>query len=325
MQNHLLRRGWVWILLVILMAGSTSQASDAYTENEESQRTFRIFLRTARDTPEEQLTYADGLQSHGRLKKADRQYRALIDQWPASPEAAVAQHKHADLLRRRGKHQQAFDQLQTLIDTYPGRFDYDDVLQSQFDIAVKVMNLKHGKLWILPGFEAPERALDMLARVVKNGPRSKHAAEAQYLQGSIREQVKEIELAVVDYTETMLRYPESSFAEKAAFGRARCLVRLSNESPNDTDSAQEAWHALTLFNTTYPKSEYRQRADQYSKQMYNRLARGAYDIAVFYDTKAQKYEAALFAYESFVRRFPSSQWTQKANQRIQALKQRAGE
>ena len=96
---------------------------------------------------------------------------------------------------------------------------------------------------------------------------------------------------------------------------------MSNESPNDIDSAQEAWHALTLFNTTYPKSEYRQRAGEYTKQMYNRLARGAYDIAVFYETKAHKYEAALFAYENFVRRFPSSQWTQKANQRIQALKQ----
>lgn len=293
--------------------------SKIYTEDEASTRSRSLLLRPARDNAIDQLIYADELLEAGRIRKADRAYRALVRRWPQEPEASVALHKHADILRRRGKLKDAFDALQQLIDQYPGQFQYEDVLQTQFDLAIETMNKRRGKFLFIPGFRAPERALDLLDQIVKNGPRWKHAPEAQYLQGSIREQIAEYDLAVLDYTETLLRYPNSQFAEPAAFGRARTLVRLSDQSPNDTDAALEARYALTHFKSAFPDSAYSAEVQAYLRQIIDKLAKGAYDIAVYYDEVAHKPQSALSAYESFARRFPSSQWTETANQRIKEL------
>ena len=310
-------------LAVVLSLASASWgagARKAYDEDEASLGTTGWFVRPVADTPMDQLAHADALAEKGRLARAERAYRALVNRWPREPEAAVAQHKRAILLRRRGKLKEAFEAFQRLIEVYPGQFAYEEVLQAQFDVAVEVMNQRRGKFLVFPGFAAPERALEMLAQVVENGPRWARAAEAQYLQGTIREKNFEHELAVLDYTETLLRYPDSAFAEPAALGRARTLVRLSDESPHDTAAAWEAWYALSLFNTTYPDSDLRSEADGYARHIYDRLARGAYDIAVYYDRTADQAAAALSAYESFVRRFPGSRWTAEANRRISELK-----
>lgn len=307
-------------LLAVLPAAAGSKPRKTYMEDEASTHSTSMFLSPDRDNAIDQLLYADELLEAGKLRKADKAYRALLDEWPHEPEASVALHKHANLLQRRGKLKDAFEALQRLIDDYPGQFKYEDVLQSQFDIAKETMSTRRGKFLFIPGFKAPERALDMFDQIVRNGPRWKHAPEAQYLQGEIREEIIEYELAVLDYTETLLRYPDSAFAEKAAFGRAKTLVRLSEQSPNDTDAAREARYALSLFQTTFPNSEFTPQVNALSQEVYDGLAKDAFDIAVYYDRIARKPQSALSAYESFARRFPSSEWTDQANQRINELK-----
>jgi len=302
--------------LVALTA--TATASKPYSAESDSGKKG-VFLRPSEDTPHEQLAYADGLYQRNRLKRADRQYRALVRSWPRSPEAVTAQYKHATILAKRDKLVKAFEAYQDLVDNYTGRFQYEDVLERQFEIAEEIMNRRVGKLLILRGFEAPERALDLLEKVVTNGPRWEKAPEAQHLMGEIQEYTKQYELATVSYMETMLRYPRSPFAEKSAFGRARCLSTISNESPTDNEAAEEAWYQLSIFNTTYPESEYRDQASILTRQIYDRLALNAYQVATFYDRQARNHKAALNAYESFVQRFRTSKWTEEAKTRIEAL------
>lgn len=318
MRTPMMRTLWVALLLTPSPLIVPADADDAGAGEEELDERFVLLNRPKEDTPSEQLGRADHLWQAGKTKQARRAYRALIKRWPTSLEAPAALYREAVILQQQGKLRRAFQTFQDLIERHTGRFPYDAVLQRQFDIAVAYMNDRVGDFLFLPGFSSPERALDMLEQIVENGRRSPHAPEAQFLIGRIHESVKDYDLAVVAYLETSLLYPSSPFAEKAAFGRARCLVALSDQSPYDQKLAEEAWYALTVFNTTYPRSEYADKAGELGRRIYERRAEALFEIARYYDSR-ERPDAAIAEYQSVIERFPNSPLADRARDRIRRL------
>jgi outer membrane protein assembly factor BamD (BamD/ComL family) len=298
-----------------------ARAAKPYTEELAPEGNRGWLLRPAKDDPTAQLAHAEALLQDGSERAADRQFRALVRTWPTTPEAATAQYHHAAYLQRRGKREKAFEAYQFLVDNYPGRFPYETVLERQFAIAMEIKDHRRGAWFGLPGFSSPERALPMLEDIVRNGPRWERAPEAHFLMGSIREQNKEYDLAVVSYLETMLRYPRSPYAMEAAFARARCLVTMSERTPYDKDRAEEAWYALSVFITSYPDSEYVEEIRALYVQISDRRAERAFEVAQYYDKTADNPDAALTAYRNFLSTYPSSKWTESAQRRITTLEQ----
>lgn len=294
-------------------------AEKAYVEEEDKPRTWLFWNKPEKETPELQLAYAQGLEKRGRIRSAAKEYRRLAVYWPGSPEAPQAQLQYATLQYRRGKLAKSFKAYQKLIETYPNHAAYEDLLDRQFQIARELMEARHATFGFLPGFTQPKDALEPLQTIVKNGPRWERAAEAQYLIGWIHEDANDLDLAVVEYMNTMVRHPESPFAEQAAFNRCRCLLRLAEQNRYDMDQWQEAWYAMNLYLATYPDSERASVVSGQMKETFTRMARAAYDIALFYDEKTTNANAALIAYRSFAERYPTSEWTPHAKERIDAL------
>ena len=302
----------------LLFVAAEAPAAKPYVETEKKHSWFS-WNRPKKDNPTDQLALADALFAEGAIKKAGKAYKALAVTWPGSPEAVTAQLRYARTLDARGKTEKAFDAYQSLMEANTGGFPYDEVLVRQFEIAKQTMDKRRGRFLLMGGFKAPERAIPQFEKVVKNGPRSPHAAEAQYLIAQAHELAGEYELAVVAYMTAQHRYPNSPFVEKAAFGRARTLYRLSEESPNDEDALEQSWAGVVYFINSYPKSEDAEVAKAYRDTLLSRRARMAYDKALFYDKLAKKPAAALQAYRSFVRMFPRSEWTPLAQVRIDQL------
>lgn len=317
-MHGMFRLSLLCVLLISCGPWVTPAPGQAYVETQKKHSWFS-FNRPAKKNPADQLAHADRLFAEGALKKAGKAYKALAVTWPGSPEAVPAQLRYARSLDARGKSDKAFEAYQSLMEANAGGFPYDDVLQRQFDLAQEMMNRRHGRLLLFGGFKAPERAVPMFEKVVKNGPRSPRAAEAQYLIGWAYEISDQLELAVVAYMTAQHRYPESEYAEKASFGRARTLYRLSEESPNDEEALEQAWAGVLLFLNSYPQSEEIEVAKAYRDTLLSRRARTAYDKAVFYDRKAKKPSAALQAYRSFIKLFPGSEWVPVAQSRIDQL------
>jgi len=277
------------------------------------------FSRPAEKSPAAQLEHAQRLLDAGRYKKAQRAFYSLAITWPSSPEAPMAQWAYARILDQRGKKEDAFEAYQTLMTKYPGRFpDYDEILARQFEIAKALITQKRGRLFF-GGFEAPERAIPFLESVIKNGPRSVHAPEAQYFIGYAYEQNYEYEMAVVAYIAAQHRYPFSPFAEKAAFGRARSLYKLSTDRPNDQRALEEAWAGVMVFLRAFPQSEFAGEAEGMRDRLLTARARSAFNIARFYDKIARRPDAAKISYEQFIQLYPASPWTPKARERIDVL------
>lgn len=306
------------LLACFIISTTAAPAEKPYVESQKKHSWFS-WNRPSKKNPIDQLAYADDLFAQGSLKKAGKAYKALAVTWPGSPEAVPAQLRYARSLDARGKTEKAFDAYQMLMEANAGGFPYDDVLKRQFEIAHEVMNKRRGRILLFGGFKAPERAVPLFEKVVQNGPRSPFAAEAQFLAGRAYELSEQYELAVVSYMTAQHRYPLTPFAEKAAFGRARSLYRLSEESPNDEEALEQAWAGVVLFLNNYPQAEDADVAKAYRDTLLSRRSRMAYDKAVFYDKLAKKPAAALQAYRSFVTMYPRSEWAALAQTRIDQL------
>ncbi len=304
---------------LMIAAPFTGWAKSKPYEETEKKHSWFSFNRPERNNARNQLIWARQLQSRNELRRASRAYRALVTTWPGSPEAPLAQWGLAQTLDARGKLEDAFDEYNNLATRFTGGYPYDSIVQRQFEIARTIMDKRRGRLLIFGGFKAPERAVPMFEKVIQNAPRAPFASEAQYLIGHAYELSEQLELAVVAYMTTTHRYPTSPWAEQASFGRARSLIRLSEESPNDEEALDQAWAAIVVYLNSFPTSKDAELARAYRDNLLRRRAKNAYDKAVFYDRIAKRPESARQAYDNFVRQFPDSEWSSIARTRMQEL------
>jgi len=306
-------------IAALLLWPCAAEASRPFQEAEREPRRFRL-LRPKMDEPAAQLQHADALRERGRLRRAQRQYRALVRYWSNTPEAAQAQYAYAQVLEERGKLSRAFDQYEYLIENYTGMFPHKEVLGRIFDIGETAMEQRRGRFLIFPGFQAPERAVPYFESVVTHGPRWERAPEAQWHIARIKEDTDRLEEAVFAYDRLESRYPRSPFVEEAAFGKARTLYQLAREYPNHVDRAETALHALGLFVRNHPESEYVEEAREKMRTLHREIARITYEKARYYDRIARRPRAAVTTYERFLEEFPDSEWSDQARERLNTLR-----
>ena len=298
---------------------SAGAGSKPYTE-ETPKRGFHLFIRPHEKTAESQWAHVQALDAAGRTRAAAKQALALRIWWPNADEAPGAQTYYARRLDARGKIQAAFDAYQYLVEHYPGRFEFNVVLERQMNLAKTLMARKKGHVLFLPGFAAPERAIPLFEKIVASAPEGAFAPEAYYLIGSAHEQVYEYDEAIDAYFTALNRYPDSPFAAQAAHAQARCHVELSQDAPNDARALAEAIAACTLFLQGQPDSEHRGEIEADLARLRERQIAAAFAQARYYDRILHKPESALIEYRSFVSLYPDAPQAAEARARIALLK-----
>lgn len=266
-----------------------------------------------------QLQLAFTYYTEGRFRKAANAYQALVYAWPDSPEAPQAQLALAKVQEIRQLYTKAFDEYQYLFEYYPGQFNYQEVLDRQFKIANYMMKTPTGAFLFFPGFEAPERALPMYEKLIRNAPSGRQAATAQLNIGIIHEMNEEEEDAVSAYEIVQNRYTDVNLAAHAAFREAHCLVKLHNQRPNDEDACNAARAALVQFITTYPGHGQAEQARGFLKTLNDQQSKRAYDLARYYQTIAHRPKAAIVAYEDYLRKYPNTSLAASAKAQLDIL------
>ncbi|MDZ4200087.1 MAG: outer membrane protein assembly factor BamD [Kiritimatiellia bacterium] len=319
----------IWRILVcgvfcaqVALAADAS-STESYRETE-GRRPWYSGRRPAMATPAAQLEHARNLRHKGSRRTAVRQYRALVASWPASPEAALAQWEVAQTLDERGKADAAFEAYGEALDRYAGAIPTDPIVARQFDIARQTFQHRSAR-WMFGGFSSPERAIPLLESLLTRSPQAAFAAEAQMLLARAHEKNDEPETAAAAYGQVVFRYPQSEWAEEAAYRRSLTLYRLSERSPNDTRRAEDALHALDHFLRGHPDSPRGLEAKAYRDQIQNRRIRQAFDKARHYDSPRRSPAAALAAYRLFLERFPDTPQAEFARERVRILTAAAAE
>jgi outer membrane protein assembly factor BamD (BamD/ComL family) len=312
-----------WLALLGLFA-TPARASREYVSDSGEIRRFLFFtVQPARDNPSDQLRHARELREAGKRKPALRELERLVLKWPGAPEAPEAQWQRATLLEEMGRLQEAFDAFQELLTRYPGEAPYTRALESQVRIAETIEKRRKATFWFFKGFTTPEQAIPYYESIVASAPSWERAPELLYRVAQIRRGTWESEECLPVFNRVIAEYPQSPYAEKAAFARAEVTYADTLNHPNHEERARSAWADVTLYLTRFTDRQHTEEAMRMQAELRARLARFAYDRAVFYDRIARRPAAAITAYEAFVRDFPISEWTETARARIAELRSSA--
>ena len=306
------------LCIAALTLGGLCAAKEPYEQNAPKRKGMEVFAKPAKPTPEEQLTYAQHLESSGKLTAAIKQYRFLVLKWPETAQAPEAQLKRAQLLEKVEREEDAFDEYQQLINKYAGLFPYEEVPARQFAIA-EALEVKRGSFLGFKTFKAPEKALPLYRAIVGNAPSWEKSGVAQFRVGEILSKQKKYEEAIEAYEVVVAKFSGTEYDRKATYAKSLCLLEISKENPHDEAALSNAYSGFNIFLQKFPASENSKTAFAQREALLEQLAESYYNKATYYDTIAHKPKAALLAYQELLSHFPTSKWTEKANSRIEAL------
>jgi outer membrane protein assembly factor BamD (BamD/ComL family) len=286
-------------------------------------------LKPSAGEASEQLELANSLREEGRLRAATREYKALVYNWPKSPEAPAAQLNCADCLDRRGLYEEAFEAYQFLVDIYAGFFSFDEVVARQSAIAWKIARRKRWFLFI--SYTRPEDAIPFFEKLVKDCPYCDGVHGMQFEIGKISEQSGEYDLAIDAYQRYLRIFPDGDLADDAAFRLAECYYHLARKNPNDKDLNDYARSSFDYYLARYPNGEFSAQSGIYSDELQMTRASAYYNEAITYEKNAGRTRnerqvrllmtAAKTVYERLMSEFPDSRWVDVARARLEHVNQ----
>ncbi len=273
----------------------------------------------------DQLEVAQAAFDIGNYKLALKSARRTVNNWPLSDYAPRAQYLVARCYEMQGKDQVAFKRYQELLEKYPKIENYDEILNRQFGIANRFLGGQWFKLWgYIPVPPSMDKTAEMYEKVVKNGPYSEVGPLAQMNIGEAREKQKDYPEAVKAYERAADRYADREpIASDAMYKAGMAYLKEARTADYDQTIASKAISAFSDFKTLHPDDTRVPDTDRRIEMLRTEQARGAYEIAKFYE-KRKKWEAAKIYYNEALNKDRSSPYAEIARMRIEELNKRTG-
>ena len=264
-----------------------------------------------------QLAYAAKLAAAGKNKPARKAYEALVREWPTAPEAAQAQLALAQLFEEAGKYDRAFDEYQYLLTFFAGHCPYNEILDRQFRIANLLLHGNKSMFgWILNGTDTIRERFE---QIVRNAPRNPNAPEVMLIIGSIRVSADEKQEAIAVYDGILNRFPGSKQAVSAAYLAAQCRYDLAVKHNYNEARCRESIAFFKAILARAPNHPQKEQMTAWMNDLTTLLIEQNYKLAVFYDTKQRKPEAAKAAYRRFLTEFSDSKYAPQVRARLAEL------
>lgn len=331
--KNILRVGLAGLLLVMLVGvgWSAEDKQDALKRARHNLGWWEHY-RPSEATPETQLAWINDLKNAGHTIRASKACLALVNAWPESPQAPVAQLMYCRLLEERGKPAKAFEEYQFLVEAYSGFFPYDEVMDRMYAIANGLA--MRDRYFLFVKYKSPEDAIPLFETLIRNGSQWKQAADLQFRIARIYQQTKQYDLAIEAYGTFYQRYPLSPLAEQALFSQGRCCYEYARQNPVALDLRENAVAVLQGFLDWYPYSKMAAETRGYLDEMQRALANSLYGQAALYEktarfagdpkTRHASLAAARICYERVIDEFPRLELAGSARTHIALINQQQG-
>ncbi|MBI3877553.1 MAG: tetratricopeptide repeat protein, partial [Verrucomicrobia bacterium] len=201
----------------------------------------------------------------------------------------------------------------------------------QFEIANRYLaGQKFKAFGYIPYWSDMDKTADLYEKIIKNGPYSDIAPQAQMNIGAAREKQSRLLnhdepfiQAVKAYEKAADRYAENkSVAADALFKAGQAYYKQAKTAEYDQNAAVKAIAAFTDFVTLHPNDPRFPEAQKLIAGIKTEQARGALEVAHYYD-KHRKRDGALVYYNEVLVRDPNSPYAIEAKARIETLKAEA--
>lgn len=284
-----------------------------------------------RDNPRDQLAVAIAAFERSDYGLAIKAARHIVrhPRWRFSDYAPEAQYVLARSYEARGDGDKAFKAYQELLTKHTRLTNFQEILVRQLVIADEYLAGKWFKVWgVIPLFRSMDKTIKMYEQTIKNGPYSTVAPYAQLRIGAAHESKKALFFKTPDYAQAAKAYNRAAdrYVDQPAgidglFKEATAYLRQSKRAEYDQTMAGQAIATFTDFITLYPNDPRVAEAEQQITQLKLEQARGALELARFYE-KRGRWQGALIYYNEALLKAPGSKFDEQARRRIEAIKQR---
>ena len=276
-----------------------------------------------RTRAKEQLEVAKVALDNKDHSTALKAARRTVKVWPLSDYAPEAQYIVGRCYEARGNDERAFKEYQKVVEKYPRITLFQEVLQRQYEIANRYLA---GKFFRLGGYIPLYRSMDktaaMYEKIVRTGPYSEVAPQAQIKIGAAQEKQKKYPEAVKAYERAADRYNDRPvIAAEATFKAGMAHWKQAQKAEYDQGAAAAAIATFTDFVTLFPGDARVKQAQKIMDDLRAEQARGSFEIAKFYE-KRNRVQGALIYYNEVLLLDPTSQYANDSRKRIDELKAR---
>lgn len=249
--------------------------------------------------------------------------RRTVNRWPLSDYAPEAQYMLGRVCEERRHDEKAFKEYQKLIERYPKAENFGEVLRRQYTIANRFLGGQRFRLWgLFPFFRSMERTAEMFAKIIRNGPYTDLAPEAQLRIGKAREKQHDYVLAAKAYEKAADVYHDNEqVAAEGMYRAGKAYLKQAQKAEYDQSAAGSAIATFTDFAMLYPKDKRIAETHQVVASLKTEQARGAFQIAQFYEKK-RKWDGAKVYYNEAVSRDPNSTYAAEARRRLEVIAKR---
>src|SRR5688500_1968999 len=162
-----------------------------------------------RTRAKDQLDVAKEAFDKKDYKLSTKAARRVVRVWPFSDYAPEAQYLVGRSYEERKLDEKAFKAYQALVEKYPKSANYNEVVERQYAIANRYLAGQWFKLWgVIPFFSSMDKTVQMYEKLLKNGPYSAVAPNAQMNIGAAREKQSDYPAAVKAYEAAADRYQD---------------------------------------------------------------------------------------------------------------------
>ena len=279
-----------------------------------------------RDRAKDQLIVAQDAFDKKNYSLALKAARRTAHLWSLSDYTPQAQYLVGRCYEQKGMDEQAFKEYQKLLEKYPRSVNFDEVLHRQYDIANRFLAGEWFKLWnYIPFFPSMEKTAGLFEKIVKNGPYSEIAPEAQLKIGAARDKQKNYPDAVKAYERAADRYNDrQTIAADALFKEAEMYEKQAAKAEYDQSTAAQAMATFTDFITLYPDDPRVQDAQKRITALKTEQARGNFETAQYYERRS-KWLGARTYYNEVVNLLlgdPNNPLAVHARERIEEINKR---
>lgn len=271
----------------------------------------------------DQLEVAQQAFEKKDYKLAAKAGRRVVRVWPFSDFAPDAQYLVGRSHEERQLDEKAFKAYQQLIEKYPKAQNYNEVVERQYAIANRYLAGQWFKLWgVIPFFSSMDKTVQMYDKLLKNGPYSDVAPQAQMNIGAAREKQSDFPAAVKAYESAADKYHDrKQVAADALYKAGLAYLKQASTAEYDQSIAGQAIATFTDFMTLYPQDPRVGEAQQHIAALRTEQARGSMIVARFYEKKRQ-WDGALVYYNEVLIRDPQSKYADEARLRIDEIRNR---
>lgn len=277
-----------------------------------------------KDTPDEQLVFAQSFFDRGDYDRARKEFQKLLRAYKDSREAAEAQYYMGRSYEQVEDAYRAFKEYRKTIQVYPSTKRFDEILEREYRLGNDFLAGKKRKFMgtaaLLP---ARDKAVEIFQAIVDDGPFSEYGQLAQYKLGLAQAAIGDYEAAVSAFEQVISKFPDSPLVDDARFQIAQASLKGTFDAKYDQSPTDLAIRELESFLKEYPASDLASEARKKLDALKERRAQHDYQVGQFYERRHHKASSTLY-YESIANQFPQTTWGPKAASRLQVLQPPTG-